>query len=73
MSNLQDMSNFLFISMAAPKVAKRIHAVYILHHEVKPVLGLFCLHLNTIGWSGHVQGCSAKKRGVGMPLPHQIK
>ena len=49
MSNLQDMSNFLFISMAAPKVAKRIHAVYILHHEVKPVLGLFCLHLNTIG------------------------
>jgi len=27
----------------------------------KTVLGLFCLHLNTIGWSGHVQECSAKK------------
>ena len=26
----------------------------ILLHEAKPVLALFCLHLNTIGWSGHV-------------------
>jgi len=27
----------------------------------KTVLGLFCLHLNTIGWNGHVQECSARK------------
>jgi len=47
--------------------------VSILLHEAIPVLGLFCLHLNTIGWSGHAQECSAKKRGVGMPFPHQIK
>ena len=26
----------------------------ILLHEPKPTLGLFCLHLNTVGRSGHV-------------------
>jgi len=49
MSSLQDMSNFLFISMTEPKVAQCIQVVSILLHEIKPVLGLFCLHLNTIG------------------------
>jgi len=28
--------------------------VSILLHEPKPMLGLFCLHLKTIGRSGHV-------------------
>jgi len=32
--------------MTGPKVAQRIQVVL---HEAKPVLGLFCLHLNTIG------------------------
>jgi len=55
MSSLQDMSNFLFISMTTgPKVAQRIQVVSILLHETKPVLGLFCLYSNTIGWSDHV-------------------
>ena len=54
MSTLQDMSNFLFISMTGPKVAQCIQVVSILLHEAKPVLGLFWLHLNTIGWRGHV-------------------
>jgi len=35
-------------------VAQCIQVVSILLHEAKPVLGLFWLHLNTIGWSGHV-------------------
>jgi len=29
-------------------VAQRIQVVSILLHEAKPVLGLFCLHLNTV-------------------------
>jgi len=49
MSSLQDMSNFLLISMTGPKVAQCINVVSILLHEAKPVLGIFCLHLNTIG------------------------
>jgi len=61
MSSLQDMSNYLFMSMPEPKVAQRIKVVSILLHEAKPVLRLFCLHLNTIGWSGQVQECRAKK------------
>jgi len=73
MSSLQDMSNILFVSMRGPKVAQRIQVVSILLHEAILVLGLFCLHLNTIGWSGHAQECSVKKRDVGMPFPHQIK
>jgi len=43
------MSNFLFISMTGLKVAQCIQAVSILLHEAKPVLGLFCVQLNTIG------------------------
>jgi len=49
MSNLQDMLNFLFMSMTGPKVAQRIQVVTILLREAKCVLGLFFLHLNTIG------------------------
>jgi len=51
MSSLQGMSSFLFINMtgAKGKVAQRIQVVSSLFHEAKPVLGLFCLHLNTIG------------------------
>ena len=70
---LRDMSNLLFISTTGPKVAQCIHVLSILLHEAKPVLGLFCLHLDTTGWSGHVKGCSVKKRGVGTLFPHQIK
>jgi len=73
MSNLQDMSNFLFMSMTGPKMSQHIQVASILLHDAILVLGLFCLHLNTIGWSGHVQECSAKKRIVGTPFPHQIK
>ena len=73
MSSLQNMSYFLFMSMTGPKVAQRIQVVSILLHEAIPLLGLFCLHLNTTGWNGHVQKCSAKKTGVGTPFPHQIK
>ena len=72
-SSLQDMSNYLFMSMAGPKVEQRIKVVSILLHEAKPVLGLFWLHLNTIGWNGQVQECRAKKRGVGTSFQHQIK
>ena len=53
-SSLQDLSNFLFISMTGLKVVQHTQVVSILLHEAKRVLGLFCLHLNTIGWSGHV-------------------
>jgi len=45
------MSNSPFVSMTGPK---RIQVVPILLHEPKPILGLFCLHLNTVGRSGHV-------------------
>jgi len=54
MSSLQGMSNFPFISMTGPKMVQGIQIVSILLHEAKPVLGLFCLHLNTTGWSSHV-------------------
>jgi len=42
--------------MTGPKVAQCIQVglVSILLHEAKLVRGLFCLHLNTIGRSGHV-------------------
>jgi len=35
-------------------MAQPIRVVSILLCESKPVRGLFCLHLKTIGWSGHV-------------------
>jgi len=34
--------------MTGPKVLQRIQVVPILLHEANPVLGLFCIHLNTI-------------------------
>jgi len=50
----------------------QVGIVSILLHEAKPVLGLFCLRLNTTGWSGHVQECSAKNTtkedGVAVPF-----
>jgi len=39
MSSLQDMSNFLFISMTGPKMAQHIQVVSMLLHEAKPALG----------------------------------
>jgi len=41
MPSLQDMSNFLFMSMTGFKVAQRIQVVSILLHEAKPTLGQF--------------------------------
>jgi len=49
MSSLQDMLKFLFISMTEPKVAQRLQVLSVMLYEAKPALGLFCLHLNTIG------------------------
>jgi len=63
MSGLQDMSNFPFISMTGPKC---IHVVSILFHEAKPMLGLFCLHLNTTGWSGHVTSTMRRDNLLGL-------
>ena len=45
------MSHFLFVNMTGPKVEQRIQVVFILLHEAKPVLGLFCLYLNRLKWS----------------------
>jgi len=47
MLSLIYMSNFLFVSMTGPKVIQRFQVSTLLH-EAKYVLGLFCLHLNTI-------------------------
>jgi len=50
MSSLQGMSSFLFINMTGSKVVQRTQVVSTtLLHDAKPVLGLFCLNLNTIG------------------------
>jgi len=43
----EDMSNFLFTSMTGTKVIQCIQVSTLLH-EAKSVLGLFCLHLNTM-------------------------
>jgi len=42
--------------------AQRTQVVSILLHEAKAMLGLFCLQLNTVGWSGHVT--STIRRGI---------
>jgi len=39
----------MFISMTGIKMAQCIRVVSILLHEAKAVLGLLCLHLNTVG------------------------
>ena len=49
MSSLQDMLNFVYKHDWHNAFSGVYSASW-----VKPVLGLFCLHLNTIGWSGHV-------------------
>jgi len=46
-------------------VAQCIQVVSILLHEAKPVLGLFCLHLNTIHWSGHVTSTICRDNWLG--------
>jgi len=46
-------------------VAQRIQALSILLHGAKPVLGLFCLHLNTIDWSGHVASTICRDNWLG--------
>jgi len=40
--------------MTVLKAIQRIQALSILLHEAEPLLGLFCLHLNTIGRSIHM-------------------
>ena len=52
MSSLQYMSNFLFISMTGTKLINTFKCLFCF--EAKSVLGLFCLHLNTIAWSSHM-------------------
>ena len=72
MSSLQDMSNFLLISMTGPKVAQCIHMVSILLHEAKPVLGILCLHLNTFGWVVMCKSVVLKKKcGNAVPTPNK--
>jgi len=68
MSSLQGMSKFLFMSMTGPKVPQRIQVVSILLHEAQPVLGLFCLHLNTIGRSGHMKSIIRRDNWLGFRL-----
>jgi len=54
---LRDMSRHVKLSFSKhdrPKVAQHIQVVSILLREAKLLLGLFCFHLNTIGWSGNV-------------------
>ena len=46
-------------------VAQRIQVVSILLHEAKHVLRLFCLHLNTIDWSGHVSSTIRRDNWLG--------
>jgi len=61
MSNLQEMSSFLFIGTTRAKVANCIQVASIVLHEAKTVLGLFCVQLNTNGWSGHETSRICKK------------
>jgi len=65
---LRDMSNFLFrpIRVTGPNVAQRLQILSVLLHEVKPVLGLFCLYLNTVGWSGHVASTICRDNWLGL-------
>ena len=49
-------------------VAQRIHVVSILIHEAQPVLGLFCLLLNTIDSSRHVTRTKAETIGWGLTV-----
>jgi len=60
MSSLQDrrISGLLFtgVGRTGPKVAQcilHLGRCFIVLHKAKTMLGLLCLQLNTIGWSGH--------------------
>jgi len=64
MSSLQDMSDFLFKHVRAQS-RQRIQVVLILLHEAKAMLGLFCLQLNTVGWSGHVTSTIRRDNWLG--------
>ena len=46
-------------------MAQRIQVMSILLHEAKVDLGLFCLHLNTIGSSGHVTSTIRRDNWLG--------
>jgi len=68
MSSLQDMSNFLFISMTGPKVAQCNHVVSVYFASWgKTCAGIILpsFEHSWLKWSCASQGCSAKKRGVG--------
>jgi len=49
------MSSLLFIGMdmTGPNMGQCIYVASVALHKAKTVLGLFCLQLNTIGWSAH--------------------
>jgi len=51
--------------MTGPKMAQRIQVVSFLLHQPKPMLGLFCLHLNTVGRSGHVRSTICRDNLLG--------
>jgi len=46
-------------------VAQRIQVVAILLHKAKSVLGLFCLHLNTVDGSGLVTSTIRRNKWLG--------
>ena len=46
-------------------MAQRIQVVSILLHEAKPVLGLSCLWLKTIGRNGHVTSTICRENWLG--------
>ena len=64
MSSLQDMSNFLCKHDRAQST-QPIQVVSILLHEAKTMLGLFCLQLNIIGWSGRVTNTIRRDNWLG--------
>jgi len=66
MPSLQDVSNFLLMSMTGFKESGATHtgSVYSVH-EAKPVQGLLCLHLNTMYWSGHVTSAIRRDNCLG--------
>ena len=59
----EDMSNSLFTSMTGTKVIQRIQVSTLLRG--KSVLGLVCLHLDTIGWSSHMTSMIRRDNWLG--------
>jgi len=60
-------SGFPTATMAQSDNAFR-QVMSILLHEAKPVLRLFCLHLNTIDWSGHVTSTIRRHKWLGFMI-----